>query len=353
MVSKIWMLINQSMGLSLLVIGIWYEKPLISAGSIIFLSLSLPPSQIISRAIVLKYEFVFIAILIYLQTSADSLLNSLVLILYLMGLINGMLLPNPFGLSKFAFPLTLFLIFLLSLAFDRYDILSITLPGMSASAFGSNPDNYILDSRSLGYGLFILLLFLTHHFRGRKSFFHSIGMTAVAALSTNKFGMVYSVFFKLPRFFIFPIILILITAMGVIGYSKLSFTTTRANLWFNFFDNFPNCFDQYLFCRDIISLNNDEGVRSFHSILLDFAWYGGPVGVIAGIYFIFRLLTVRSTFGRSGALLFAVALFFGFPPFFNERHVLVAYAFFILFQEAKSRDISSGSLRARRNLHIK
>jgi hypothetical protein len=342
----------QQFGLALLFLGIFLERPSIFASSILTLLIATPLSQLASRIIKFKFELFVMFGLIAAQVVAESQFNSLILTIYLMGLINGILLPNPSAFAPRS--LILFLLIFLALALLFTSGIPAQL-GISTeeSAFGNNTDEYQIDPRSLAYASFIFLLYLAPHFRGDiRTTLHSLLLLTIAALGANKFGMLYAALCKFAPKLVTPAMVFLFFVMALIGFASLEFTSARAALWADFFSHFPSCDSAYGVCTELIALNNEEGVRSFHSILLDFCWYGGFAGLLGGLYFLIRVATVQSNFGGSAAMLFAVALLFGFPPFFNERHVLIVYSLLILFQAERPRRLAHRSLRAHRPIPV-
>jgi hypothetical protein len=215
------------------------------------------------------------------------------------------------------------------------------------SAFGSNVDEYAIDSRSLSYATLIALLYLSPHLRGPMgSTLHIGAMLAVAAAGSNKFGVAFSALKNAPRVPTVSLVLVAFIGVAVVGFSTIDITAARAALWSDFATNVGPCDKVFGVCADPIVLNNAEGVRSFHSLVLDFTWYGGWPGAVGALFFLWRAATVRSLYGRSAGVLFALALLFGFPPFFNDRHVLVCYAFLVLFQESSAPRLARRPLRA-------
>jgi hypothetical protein len=170
-------------------------------------------------------------------------------------------------------------------------------------------------------------------------------MTVSALLGSNKFGVAFSVLKNLPRACVVLAIAVAFVGLAIAGFAVVDVTAARAALWSDFAANFPRCEATWGVCTELIVANNEEGVRSFHSLALDFAWYGGWPGLVAAAAFVWRAARVRSLYGRSAGVLFALALMFGFPPFFNERHVLVCYAFLVLFQEGRAARVADRPLR--------
>lgn len=321
----------QSLALVFMLLGVFLERPDMFAASIFFLLVSTPLFELGRRVMKFKIELVVLVSLIAVQWLASSQTNALVLTLYLMGLLNGMLLPHPRVIRPRSWvPIALAFV-ILALLFTSSVAAHLGV-STDASAFGTNRDDYRVDLRSLAYAAFIFLLYQGPHFqRGGRFKLHISLLLAAASLGTNKFGMLYAALFRLTPKLVMPLLLLLGIGMTAAGISSLGFTADRVALWSDFFSNFPVCESVHGVCTELISQNNNEGVRSFHSIALDFSWYGGIAGLAGGLYFLLRVAFVPSYFGRSAALLFAVALLFGFPPFFNERHVLIVYAFLILF----------------------
>lgn len=317
-------------GLACLFLGIFLEKPAWFAVSIACLIVVMPVGALLHRAWLFRYELLTMVSLIAVQVAVDSPLNALTLVMYLMGILNGMLLPDPrtFGPRKW------FALAVLCTALTQMHVsgLSPLDSASGESAFGSNIDDYQIDFRSLTYAAFILLLYVSPHFAGLGAGLHTSLLLILAALGSNKFGMLYALLAKLPVAVAALIVLVLYMMFAILGFSEVEATAARAALWSDFFTNFPSCDASYGVCSDLIINNNEEGVRSFHSIVLDLTWYGGPLGLAAGLLFVVRIACVRSAFGRAAGVMLAVALVFGFPPFFNERHVFIPYAFLIIFQ---------------------
>jgi hypothetical protein len=340
----------QRLGLAFMFLGIFLERPSMFASSIVLLVVATPWNQLGVRLLSFKVELIIIIGLISVQLAVNNALNAMIIALYLMGLINGLLLPNPLTIPPRSWILLVLLCAMLALFFTSDFTARIGLTA-NESFFGSNIDVYEIDYRSLAYAVFIIFVYLAPHFHGKiRSIFYVALLISSAILGGTKFGVLYSVLFKLTPKLVIPFIFILFCGLAVAGFSSLGFTAPRAELWYDFLSSFPTCESTYGVCTELISLNNKEGVRSFHSILLDFWWYGGIAGLIGGIYFFFRVASVRSNFGASAALLFSVALLFGFPPFFNERHVLIVYAFLILFQADCPHRLTHRTLRAHRSV---
>jgi len=343
---EVWRSLGQRLGLTFLFLGIFLERPFMFASSILLLLTATPLAQLGRRLLRFKVELIIIIALIAVQAAAESQLNALILTIYLMGLINGLLLPNPRAIPPRAWLSLAILCIVLALFFTsdlppRLDL------SAEKSIFGKNPYDYQIDPRSLAYATFIVLLYLEPHFHGQlRSVLHVSLLICSAALASNKFGVLYATLCKLAPRLVIPAALALFCAMATVGFSSLEFTAARAALWSDFSSNFPRCDSTYRVCTELISLNNEEGVRSFHSILLDFCWYGGFAGLLGGLYFLVRVARVRSGFGASAAVLFSVALLFGFPPFFNERHVLIVYALLVLFQAEHPCCLAYRPLRA-------
>lgn len=339
----------QHLGLVFMLLGVFLERPDMFATSIFLLLVSTPLVQIGRRVWKFKIELFVLLSLIAVQWAASSQTNALVLTLYLMGLLNGLLLPHPRAIAPASWAPIAFACLLLALFFTS-SFASHLGVSTEASAFGTNRDDHRLDFRSLTYAIFIFLLYQAPHFRRRDRFeLHISLLFAVATLGSNKFGMLYAALFRFTPKLVVPLLLLLAIGLTAAGISSLSFTADRVALWSDFLTNFPVCESAHGVCTELISLNNEEGVRSFHSIALDFSWYGGSAGLVGGLYFLFRAALVPSYFGKSAAILFAVALLFGFPPFFNERHVLIIYAFLILFP-ARHRGFAHWTLRAHRSI---
>jgi hypothetical protein len=349
---EVWRSLGQRLGLTFLFLGVFLERPSMFAGSILLLLMATPLGQLARRLLRFKLELIIILGLIAVQAAAKSQFNALILTIYLMGLINGLLLPNPHAIPPRMWPSVALMCLILALFFTS-DLPARIGLASEESTFGSNPDDYQVDPRSLAYATFIFLLYLAPHFRGElSSVLHVSLLIGSAALGTNKFGMLYAALCKLTPRLVVPAALMLFCAMAAVGFSSLEFTIARAALWSDFFFNFPRCESTYGVCTELIGLNNEEGVRSFHSIVLDFCWYGGLAGLIGGIYFLVRVARVRSNFGASAAVLFSVALLFGFPPFFNERHVLIVYALLVLFQADRPSRLAHRALRAHRAVPV-
>lgn len=341
----------QLLGLVFMLLGVFLERPDMFATSIFLLLVSTPLVEVVRRVMKFKIELIVLLGLMAVQWAASSQTNALVLTLYLMGLLNGLLLPHPRAIAPASWLPLSFACLLLALFFTSSFAAHLGV-STEASAFGTNRDDYRLDLRSLAYAAFIFLLYQAPHFRRRERFeLHISLLLAAATLGTNKFGMLYAALFRFTPKLVVPLMLVLAIALTAAGISSLEFTADRVALWSDFFTNFPVCESTHGVCTELISLNNEEGVRSFHSIALDFSWYGGAAGLLAGLYFLIRVALVPSYFGRSAAVLFAVALLFGFPPFFNERHVLIVYAFLILFP-ARRRRFAHRSLRAHRAIPL-
>lgn len=332
-------------------LGVFFEKPAWFAASIASLLLVTPPSLILRRLWQLRFEFTIIIGLLAVQAAADSPLNALILAVYLMGLVNGMLLPEPRTLHPSRWT-TLILLCLVLATLYVSDVFKDVGLGSAESAFGANVDDYQIDYRSLSYAVFIILLYLAPHFVGVKSGLHAVLLLSSATLGSNKFGVIYAALFKAPATLAAATVGLAFFALGIIGFEQVEATAARAALWADFMLGFSECESVYGVCTDLILNNNEEGVRSFHSIVLDFAWYGGYVGLLGGLILVLRVACARSAFGRSASILFAVALLFGFPPFFNERHVLVIYAFLVLFQYKRVSRVPDWSLRSNRTLPV-
>lgn len=343
-VGNFWVLLCQRLGLAFLFLGVFLERPVMFAASILALLIAMPLHQLFRRLVQFKFELVVIIGLITVQWGAESQFNALILMIYLMGLINGLLLPNPNVIAPRSLVWVIALVLLLSLFFTSDLPRSLGIIS-EESIFGVNQDDYKIDTRSLAYAAFIVLLYLAPHFRGKiYPRLHASLLVAVSVLAMNKFGILYAALYRLTPRLVFPLVLSLFFVLEAIGFSNFEFTAPRLALWADFFYNFPFCKSKFGACTELITLNNVEGVRSFHSIVLDFYWYGGVVGLLAGIYFLARVAVVRSSFGASSSLLFAIALLFGFPPFFNERHILIVYAFLVLFKAERSRRLSYRAL---------
>lgn len=341
----------QLLGLVFMLLGVFLERPDMFATSIFLLLVSTPLVEVIRRVMKFKIELIVLLGLIAVQWAASSQTNALVLTLYLMGLLNGLLLPHPRAIAPAAW-VPLALAYLMLALFFTSSFAAHVGVSTEASAFGTNRDDYRLDLRSLAYAAFIFLLYQAPHFRKRDRFeLHVSLLLAAATLGTNKFGMLYAALFRFTPKLVVPLLLLLVIGLTAADISSLEFTADRVALWSDFFTNFPICGSTHGVCTELISLNNEEGVRSFHSIPLDFSWYGGAAGLLGGLYFLFRVAFVPSYFGRSAAVLFALALLFGFPPFFNERHVLIVYAFLILFP-ARHRGFAHWPLRAHRPIPL-
>jgi hypothetical protein len=336
---------GQLLGLSWLALGIFLEKPLFFALSVVCLALVLPPRETMRRARMLGVEWLILLALLAVQWAAGGQLNALIIVLYALGLLNGMLLPDPRAIGpRFWVPLLLLCIGLT----DAYQSGALEAWGLvpAESAFGSNTDEYEIDPRSLSYAVMLMLLYLSPHFSGVPAALHVVVMLLAAAVGSNKFGMAFSALKNLPRTLVVPLLLLVFAVQANLGFSAVEATAARAALWSDFAANVRGCDAVLGVCTDLIVVNNTEGVRSFHSLLLDFAWYGNWPGLAGALYFVWRAATVRSLFGRSAGVLFALALLFGFPPFFNDRHVLVCYAFFVLFQERGAARLARRPLRA-------
>jgi len=337
--------LGHHLGLAFMFLGIFLERPVMFAMSILVLLIVTPLREVGRRAWQLKIELLVIGGLISGQVTADSQFNALILTIYLMGMLNGLVLPDPRAIPPRSWLYLAVLCLLLALFFTS------SLPaelGLQAeqSAFGTNPEDYQIDPRSLTYAVFIVTLYLAPHFAGVGSPLHAGLLLGTAMLGANKFGMLFGALYRLTPRLVAPSILLVFVVLTVVGVSTLEFTAARAALWSDFFSNFPDCMSIHGVCTELIAINNEEGVRSFHSILLDFAWYGGFAGLSGGLYFLLRVARVRSRFGMSSGILFAVALLFGFPPFFNERHVLIVYALLILFQKGRACRLAHRPLRA-------
>jgi hypothetical protein len=338
--------LGRLLGLTWLTLGIFLEKPVFFALSVVCLVLVIAPREVGRRLLALRLEFAVMLALIGVQFAAGGLLNALTLLLLLLGLINGLLLPDPRAIGPRFWPAWLLLAVAITAAYES-ELLAAWGLVPSESAFGSNIDEYEIDPRSLSYAVVIVLLYLSPHFAGPAGVgLHVLTMTLAAALGTNKFGIVFSLLKNLPRRLVAPAIAAGFLGLAVVGFSVVDITAARAALWSDFFANFPRCDAALGVCTDLILVNNEEGVRSFHSLALDFTWYGGWPGLVAASAFIWRAATVRSLFGRSAGTLFALALLFGFPPFFNDRHVLLCYAFLVLFQEGRAARVADRPLRA-------
>lgn len=332
-------------GLTWFASGIFLEKPVFLAWSIVCFALVTSPREVWRRLGRLRFEFATLLGLLAWQTAAGGTLNALVLLMYLLGLTCGLLLPDPRQVTRIYWLPWVICIALVTLAYQDE---SLTRWGLlpAESAFGSNLDEYAIDPRSLAYALLILLFYLSPHFgRPASAAMQQIIMALAALIGSNKFGIAFSLMKNLPRALVAPLLIALVAGLAIVGYAHVEMTAARAALWSDFAANLPHC-DRFLgVCTDLILVNNEEGVRSFHSLALDFAWYGGPLGMVAALAFIWRAATVRSLFGRSAGLLFALSLLFGFPPFFNERHVLACYAFLVLFQEGRAARLARRPLR--------
>ncbi len=349
---EIWRSLFGRLGLAFMFLGVFLERPSMFASSILLLVIATPLGQLGRRLLSFKVELIIIIGLISVQAVADSHFNALILSIYLMGLINGLLLPNPRSIPP-RFWLSLALLCTMLALFFTSDFPARIGLTADDSIFGNNTDDYAIDYRSLAYAVFIIFFYLASHFQGElRSIFHVSLLIGSAALGTNKFGILYAALYKLAPRLVIPAILILFCGLAVAGFSSLGLTAARAGLWSDFFSNFPTCDSTYGVCTELIILNNDERARSFHSILLDFCWYGGIAGLIGGTYFLLRVARVRSNFGASAAVLFSVALLFGFPPFFNERHVLIVYALLLLFQADCPRRLTNRTLRAHRSVPV-
>lgn len=344
-------LAGQYVGLAFMFLGIFLEKPAMFAASIIALTLATPAREMLRRALTLRVELLVVCGLIAIQTFAESPLNALIVSIYLMGLLNGIVLPDPrtFGPRSW-FPLIVLCVILAM--FFALEVPAALGFSATESAFGSNTEDYRIDMRSLTYAVFIVALYLAPHFRGPATGFHAGLLLTAASFGGNKFGMAYAVLSKVTPRLVLPLAVMTFLALAMLGFADIEFTAARAALWSDFFSAFPSCESTHGVCTQLITFNNEEGVRSFHSIVLDFAWYGGVVGLLGGIYFLVRVARVRSNFGRSAGILFAVALLFGFPPFFNERHVLIVYAFFVLFQKERTGRFAHRPLRAHRPVPV-
>jgi hypothetical protein len=342
----------QRLGLAFMFLGVFLERPAMFASSILLLVIATPLGQLGRRLISFKVELLIIIGLISVQAAANSQLNALILVLYLMGLINGLLLPNPRTIPPRSWILLTLLMTTLALFFTSDFPARIGLTA-NESIFGTNTDDYEIDYRSLAYAWFILFVYLAPHFHGElRSIFHVLLLIGSAMLGTNKFGIFYAALYKLSLRLVIPAVLILLCGLAAMGFSLMGWTAAREGLWSDFFANFPTCNSTYGVCTELIGLNNEEGVRSFHSIVLDFGWYGGILGLIGGMYFLVRVASVRSNFGASAGVLFSVALLFGFPPFFNERHILIVYALLLLFQTDRTRRLTHRPLRAHRPILV-
>jgi hypothetical protein len=332
-------------GLVWLTLGIAMEKPAFLAMAIAFLAFATSGRELWLRLGRLRIEFGVLFGLLAWQFAAGGVLNALVMLMYLMGLTCGLLLPDPRTIRRAYWLPWLAGVVVLAFAYQSGALAGWGLLPAD-SAFGANVDEYAVDPRSLSYAAVIMLLYLTPQFRSTAStLVHQAAMAVIAALGSNKFGTAFSLLKNLPRPLVAPLLVLAIGALGVAGYAAVDVTAARAALWSDFAANVSRCDRVLGVCTDPILVNNDEGVRSFHSLLLDFGWYGGAPGMLAAVYFIWRAATVRSLFGRSAGLLFALALLFGFPPFFNERHVLACYAFLVLFQEGRAARVAHRPLR--------
>lgn len=341
----------QHVGLVFLLLGIFLERPDMFAASIVALLVSTPLREVIRRVLKFKIELVILIGLIAVQWVASGQTNALVVTLYLMGLLNGLLLPHPRVISARSWMPIFFACLVLALLVT-YGIAPHVGLSQDASAFGANREDYRIDLRSLAYAAFIFLLYQGPLFHtGLRSRLHMSLLLVIAALGTNKFGMLYAALFRLTPKLVIPLLLLLAMALVGANISSLSFTADRVALWSDFFSHFPTCDAIYGICTEQINVNNEEGVRSFHSIVLDFSWYGGVLGFLGGVYFLLRVALVPSYFGPSAAVLFAIALLFGFPPFFNERHAFIVYAFLILFP-MRHRDFAHWALRAHRAIPL-
>jgi hypothetical protein len=321
-------------------LGIFLEQPSMFLGSILLLLMATSAGQLLIRLQKFQVELISIIVLVSVQLASSSQFNALILSLYLIGLINGLLLPNPFDIRPRSWLLLLFMLAILWIFVQSDFSLQIGLADRD-SAFGVNTADYKLDPRSLTYSLFIALVYFAPHFRGLfLSAIHSILLIGLASWGSNKFGMLFGAFCRFPPRIILPFLLCLFLLLGSIGFSNIDFSSARAALWSDFYYNFPACQESHPICTALISLNNDEGVRSFHSIVLDFFWYGGLFGLLVGIYLLLRVARQKSIFGASTPVLFSAALLFGFPPFFNERHALILYAVLILFQSECPRFVT-------------
>jgi hypothetical protein len=336
-------------GLIWLTLGIFLEKPAFLAVSIAFLALATPLRDLLRRLGHLRFEFGVLLSMLAWQSAAGGTLNALVVLIYLLGLTCGLFLPDPRSIRRAYWLPWMIGVAVLTFAAQN-DVLTNWGLLPAESAFGVNVDEYAIDLRSLSYAAVIMLLYLAPHFRsGAATLIHQVVMAVIAALGSNKFGAAFSLLKNLPLPLVAPVLLVVVGGMGGVGYAHIDATAARAALWSDFAANIPRCDRVLGVCTDLILVNNEEGVRSFHSLVLDFGWYGGPLGMVAALALIWRVATVRSLYGRSAGLLFSLALLFGFPPFFNERHVLACYAFFILFQEGRPARVSGRPLREDRN----
>lgn len=337
--------LGRLIGLTWLTLGIFLEKPLFFALSVAFLAAVTPPREVWRRATVLRFELVVLLCLIAVQFAGSGSLNALILLIYLLGLVNGLLLPDPRTIGPRYWLPWLLLAIGLTAAYQS-NLLEAWGLLPAESAFGTNIDEYEIDLRSLSYSILIMLLYLSPHFTSvTGATLQSAAMLVAALLGSNKFGMAFAVLKNVPRTLVAPAVLAAFATLAYLGFSLVDVSAARAALWSDFVANYPDCNGAFGVCTDLILVNNDEGVRSFHSLVLDFAWYGGPLGMAAATIFIWRALRVRSLYGRSAGLLFTLALLFGFPPFFNERHVLVCYAFFVLFQTGRAARVAHRTLR--------
>lgn len=338
-----WSTFAQHLGLAFMLSGIFLERPALFGVSIILLLISTPFSKLVRRLAMFTIELLILACLIAVQLAASDSANALILTLYLIGLLNGLLLPHPSSVTprcwfRFIAPLLVLSLFLSHIPNPSIGIFSGT------SVFGANREEHQIDLRSLSYAIFIFFLYQTRHFQGTKrSVLHAALMLITASVAANKFGMLYSILYRLPPRIVTPLILLTYIGLTAIGIGNLGITSDRAELWLSFQSNFPYCDSAYGVCTELISHNNDEGVRSFHSVLLDFTWYGGIAGLLGGVFFLVRVIFISSGFGKSAAILFALSMLFGFPPFFNERHVFIFYALLILFP-VSNRDFTHRAL---------
>lgn len=344
-------LAGQYVGLAFMFLGIFLEKPAMFAASILALALVTPARETLRRVLKLRVELMVVCGLIAVQIAAEGQLNALIVTIYLMGLLNGIFLPDPRTFGPRSWLPLIALCAVLAMFFTSELPVSLGY-GATESAFGSNTEDYRIDLRSLAYAIFIVGLYLAPHFTGPALGLHTGLLLTAAGLGGTKFGMVYAALSKLAPRLVLPLAVMVFLALAVVGLGDIEFTAARAALWSDFTSAFPGCESTYGVCTQLITFNNEEGVRSFHSILLDFAWYGGVVGLLGGSYFLLRVARVRSNFGRSAGILFAVALLFGFPPFFNERHVLIVYAFLILFQKDRAGRVAHRPLRAHRPVPV-
>ncbi len=342
---------GQHFGLAFMFLGIFLEKPAMFALSILALFVTTPLREVIRRGAKLRFELFVVSCLIAMQAAAASQFNALIVMIYLMGLLNGLLLPDPRTFHPKSWFLLVALCVVLAIFFTSSLPSALGLTA-SESAFGTNPEDYQIDPRSLTYGVFIVALYLSPHFTGLSSGLQTALLLLAAALGTNKFGMLYAGLYRLTPKLVLPLVVLIFVALAAVGLAQVEFTAARSALWRDFFLAFPSCVSQFGACTEVIIVNNEEGVRSFHSILLDFTWYGGYVGLLGGLFFVFRVAGARSNFGRSAGVLFAVALLFGFPPFFNERHVLIVYAFLVLFQKGNPRRVAHRPLRTNRPVPV-